>query len=127
MVVTSVFFFRRLTKVYEAYQEQEAILSTTLQENLTGVRVVKAFARQAYEREKFEGDNWEKFRRGRRLATHALLLLADLGHHVRRSDAGGLHRRRADGHQRHDHRRHLPGLRRPGRSGSSGPCATWAA
>ena len=43
------------------------MLSTTLQENLTGVRVVKAFARQEYERDKFEGDNWEKFLRGRRL------------------------------------------------------------
>ena len=67
VVATSALFFRRLTKVYEAYQEQDATLSTTLQENLTGVRVVKAFARQAYERIKFEGDNWEKFVRGRRL------------------------------------------------------------
>ena len=65
--VTSIFFFKRVTKAYEAYQEQEAILSTTLQENLTGVRVVKAFARQEYERNKFEKDNWEKFVRGRRL------------------------------------------------------------
>ncbi|MBE9507800.1 MAG: ABC transporter ATP-binding protein, partial [Chloroflexi bacterium] len=45
----------------------EAKLSTTLQENLTGVRVVKAFARQPYERDKFEQDNWEQFLRGRRL------------------------------------------------------------
>jgi ATP-binding cassette subfamily B protein len=67
ILVTSVFFFRRITKVYEAYQEQDATLSTTLQENLTGVRVVKAFARQDFEREKFEKDNWEKYRRGRRL------------------------------------------------------------
>jgi ATP-binding cassette subfamily B protein len=29
--------------------------------------VVKAFARQAYEQDKFEVDNWEKFMRGRRL------------------------------------------------------------
>ncbi len=63
----SIFFFRRISKSYELYQEQEAVLSTTLQENLTGVRVVKAFARQEYEREKFEKVNWEKFRRGRRL------------------------------------------------------------
>jgi ATP-binding cassette subfamily B protein len=67
IVVMSVFFFRRVTQAYEAFQEQEAVLSTTLQENLTGVRVVKAFARQAYERDKFEADNWEKFVRGRRL------------------------------------------------------------
>jgi ATP-binding cassette, subfamily B, bacterial len=63
----SLWFFRRVTKAYEKYQEQEAVLSTTLQENLTGVRVVKAFARQDYEKGKFEKDNWEKFQRGRRL------------------------------------------------------------
>jgi ATP-binding cassette subfamily B protein len=67
VVVTSFFFFRRVTKAYEAFQEQDAVLQTTLQENLTGVRVVKAFARQQYERNKFEADNWEKFLRGRRL------------------------------------------------------------
>ncbi|MCK4976811.1 MAG: ABC transporter ATP-binding protein [Anaerolineales bacterium] len=67
IVLTSFFFFRKVTKAYEAYQEQDAVLSTTLQENLTGVRVVKAFARQDYERENFDTDNWEKYRRGRRL------------------------------------------------------------
>ena len=67
IILTSIWFFKRLTVAYEAYQEQEATLSTTLQENLTGVRVVKAFARQHYERDKFEKDNWEKFIRGRKL------------------------------------------------------------
>ena len=73
ILLTSIFFFKRVTKAYEKYQEQEAILSTTLQENLTGVRVVKAFARQEYEISKFEKENWEKFERGRRLLTmHSL-------------------------------------------------------
>ena len=67
IVLVSVFFFRRVTKAYEKYQEQEAKLSTTLQENLTGVRVVKAFARQEYEKNKFELDNLEKYSRGKRL------------------------------------------------------------
>ena len=67
VVVMSFFFFRRVSRAYEAFQEQDAVLSTTLQENLSGVRVVKAFARQEYERDKFEADNWEKFVRGRRL------------------------------------------------------------
>ena len=67
IVLTSMWFFKRVSKAYEAYQQQEAILSTTLQENLTGVRVVKAFARQSYETDKFDRDNWEKFLRGRRL------------------------------------------------------------
>lgn len=73
LVVMSLFFFRKVSKAYEAMQEQEAILSTTLQENLTGVRVVKAFARQEFEREKFERDNWEKFERGKRfMKLHSL-------------------------------------------------------
>ena len=67
VLIISVLFFRRISDMYERYQEQEAALSTTLQENLTGVRVVKAFARQAYEKQKFEAQNWEKYQRGRRL------------------------------------------------------------
>jgi ATP-binding cassette, subfamily B, bacterial len=67
LIIVSILFFRKISKVYEAFQEQEAVLSTTLQENLTGVRVVKAFARQEYERDKFEAQNWEKFKRGRQL------------------------------------------------------------
>jgi len=65
MLIVSIWFFKRLTKAFEAYQGQEAILSTTLQENLTGVRVVKAFGRQEYEKGKFEKDNWGKFIKGR--------------------------------------------------------------
>jgi ATP-binding cassette, subfamily B, bacterial len=73
VVLVSIFFFRRVSKAYEAYQEQEATLSTTLQENLTGVRVVKAFARQQYEIGKFERDNIEKYKRGKHLLLmHAL-------------------------------------------------------
>lgn len=67
IMVMSVFFFRRVSRAYEHYQEQDAVLSTTLQENLTGVRVVKAFARQQYEMDKFERDNAEKFKRGKKL------------------------------------------------------------
>jgi ATP-binding cassette subfamily B protein len=66
-IYLSVVFFGRVSKAYEKYQEQDAILSNRLQENLTGVRVVKAFARQAYEIDKFESENWEKYLRGKRL------------------------------------------------------------
>ncbi len=69
IILTSIWFFKRVTKAYEKYQEQEAVLSTTLQENLAGVRVVKAFARQEFEINKFNADNWEKFNRGRKLLT----------------------------------------------------------
>jgi len=73
ILLASLWFFKQVTARYEKYQEQEAALSTTLQENLTGVRVVKAFARQDYEKGKFEKDNWEKFIRGK-----ALLLMHSL-------------------------------------------------
>jgi ATP-binding cassette subfamily B protein len=67
IILVSVFFFKRVSDAYEKFQEQEAVLSNTLQENLSGVRVVKAFARQNYEIDKFEKDNWQKFVLGRRL------------------------------------------------------------
>lgn len=66
VVVNSLFFFRRVSKAYEAYQEQDGVLSNVLQENLTGVRVVKAFARQDFEIARFEKENAEKFRLGKR-------------------------------------------------------------
>jgi ATP-binding cassette subfamily B protein len=65
MLWVSLWFFKKVTRAYEEYQAQEAVLSTTLQENLTGVRVVKAFARQEYEKNKFEKDNWGKFLKGK--------------------------------------------------------------
>jgi ATP-binding cassette subfamily B protein len=65
MLLVSMWFFKKVTKRFEDYQAQEAVLSTTLQENLTGVRVVKAFGRQEYEKGKFEKDNWTKYIRGK--------------------------------------------------------------
>ncbi|MCI0555434.1 MAG: ABC transporter ATP-binding protein/permease [Anaerolineae bacterium] len=65
ILIVSLWFFKKVTKAYEEYQAQEAVLSTTLQENLTGVRVVKAFARQDYEKSKFEKDNWAKYLKGK--------------------------------------------------------------
>jgi len=73
VLAVSLWFFKKVTQAYEAYQAQEAILSTTLQENLSGVRVVKAFGRQTYEIAKFEKDNWNKFLKGK-----ALLLMHSL-------------------------------------------------
>jgi ATP-binding cassette subfamily B protein len=67
MLLVSLWFFKKVTKRYENYQAQEAVLSTTLQENLTGVRVVKAFGRQEYEKSKFEKDNWNKYLKGKLL------------------------------------------------------------
>ena len=72
-VVLSLIFFKKVSAAYEDYQDQEAVLSNTLQENLTGVRVVKAFARQQFEIEKFDIENEKKFQKGRKFFTmHAL-------------------------------------------------------
>lgn len=73
VLVISIIFFKKLSKAYEAYQEQGAVLTTDLQENLSGVRVVKAFARQQYEIDKFDKENQEKFRLGKKFNwMHAL-------------------------------------------------------
>lgn len=61
-------FFKKIGKAYDNYQDQDGALSATLQENLSGVRVVKAFARQAFEIDKFEKENHKKFILGKRLA-----------------------------------------------------------
>ncbi len=67
LFVLSIYFFGKIEKSYEAFQNQEAKLSATLQENLSGVRVVKAFARQKHEMEKFDAESKEKYRLGIRL------------------------------------------------------------
>lgn len=73
ILIVSMYFFVKVGKAYEVFQEQEAKLSNQLQENLTGVRVVKAFARQAFEIDAFDARNKEKYNSGRRLTTmHAI-------------------------------------------------------
>ena len=67
IVAVSIYFFRMIGKRYEIFQEEEAKLSTTLQENLSGVRVVRAFARQDFERQKFEVTNRGRYDSGRKL------------------------------------------------------------
>jgi ATP-binding cassette subfamily B protein len=67
ITIVSVFFFKKMSQTWEHFQQREAELSTTLQENLTGVRVVKAFARQVFEMNKFEENNMAQFKAGRGL------------------------------------------------------------
>lgn len=50
-------FFTKVKKVFKEVDEADGALSTVLQENLTGIRVVKAFARQKFEIEKFDKKN----------------------------------------------------------------------
>ena len=53
----SLHFYRRIRTAFTVCDENEGILSTIAQENLTGVRVVKAFGREDFERERFEKQN----------------------------------------------------------------------
>lgn len=48
---------KRLDKVYDNISEQNAVLNTVVQENLSGVRTVKSFAREDYEMDKFKKNN----------------------------------------------------------------------
>ena len=48
---------RKLDKIYEEISEENAVLTTVAEENLAGVRTVKAFAREKYEIEKFKSHN----------------------------------------------------------------------
>ena len=66
--VASYIFFKRVGTLFESYQSQDAVVSNRLQETLSGVRVVKAFARQSFEIERFDEENWEKYLRGVRIA-----------------------------------------------------------
>lgn len=50
-------FFQQVKKLFETVDESEAELTTVLQENLTGIRVVRAFARQEFEIDKFSRKN----------------------------------------------------------------------
>jgi ATP-binding cassette, subfamily B, multidrug efflux pump len=49
--------------MFKRIQEQMGVLSTTMQESMTGIRVVKAFAREPYELAKFDKENDEWFDR----------------------------------------------------------------
>ncbi len=57
IVLFSLIYFRKVRHVFRQVDEAEGRLTTTVQENLTGIRVVRAFARQAFECEKFEKGN----------------------------------------------------------------------
>src|SRR5262249_35235034 len=46
-------FFRRVQGSFKKADEAEGFMTATLQENLTGIRVVRAFARQEFEIDRF--------------------------------------------------------------------------
>ena len=57
LAVTAWQFRARIHPAFRNIREQNAVLNTRTTENLSGMRVVKAFAREPYEMERFEKDN----------------------------------------------------------------------
>jgi ATP-binding cassette subfamily B protein len=53
----AIFLERKLDEVYDAISEENAMLTTVAQENLSGVRTVKSFAREKFEIHKFLSHN----------------------------------------------------------------------
>ncbi len=57
VVSYSLVFHLKIGSAFQTADEEEGKLSAVAQENLTGVRVVRAFGRELYERERFEKQN----------------------------------------------------------------------
>ncbi len=60
VVIFSFVFFGKARAAFKLADEAEGKISTRLQENLTGIRVVRAFARQEHEKERFDEANRER-------------------------------------------------------------------
>ncbi|MCY3884082.1 MAG: ABC transporter ATP-binding protein [Gammaproteobacteria bacterium] len=57
IVLGGIYFFHRVSALFKQTDEAEGRLTAVLQENLTGIRVVQAFAQEPKEFEKFEEAN----------------------------------------------------------------------
>ena len=57
MIISSLIFYGLIGEEFEKVDSEEGHLSAIAQENLTGVRVVRTFGREKFERERFEAQN----------------------------------------------------------------------
>uniref|UniRef100_A0A7C5VP13 ABC transporter ATP-binding protein n=1 Tax=Fervidobacterium thailandense TaxID=1008305 RepID=A0A7C5VP13_9BACT len=53
LIISAFLFYKKVEKDFVEIEEAEGELTTTLQESLSGIRVVKAFGREDFEKEKF--------------------------------------------------------------------------
>lgn len=58
MSVIFAMFAKRAAPLFRAIQERLGVFNTVLQENLAGIRVVKSFSRETYERDRFQDANF---------------------------------------------------------------------
>lgn len=63
LVALAIFFGSTIRPMFKRIQEQMGALSSVMQESMTGIGVVKAFAREAHELQKFDVENTEWFDR----------------------------------------------------------------
>ncbi len=61
LIATTIRFGNTVRPRFKEIQEQMGVLSSTMQESLTGIRLVKSFAREPYELEKFDYENEDWF------------------------------------------------------------------
>ncbi len=59
LFIVSLLFFKSIQKFFTIFDETEAELTTVMQENLSNLRVVRAFNREKYEMDKFSIKNKE--------------------------------------------------------------------
>ena len=59
---------KKLGKIFEKISDQAAVLNTTAQENITGVRLVRSLAREDHEKTKFAKENDTNYKLGREQA-----------------------------------------------------------
>ena len=57
IITFAIIFFIKVKYRFKAVEKAESEMTTVVQENLTGIRVVRAFAMQQYERDKFAAKN----------------------------------------------------------------------
>jgi len=72
VIAFALIFFKRVQNSFKAMDEAEGAMTAVLQENLTGIRVVRAFSRQEFEIDKFEQRN----RKHRDLNYHLFWIMA---------------------------------------------------
>ncbi len=59
IILFGYFYIKRVRRLFQKFDEAEGKVTAIVQENLTGLRVVRAFRRQDYELEKFSHPNKE--------------------------------------------------------------------
>lgn len=69
----SYFYFERIKKYFTYVDESEAEMSTVIQENLSGIKVVRAFNRKQFEIDKFEVKN-------KKFSHNLYILIKNLGY-----------------------------------------------